>query len=72
MGLLPKDLEDMLGTKEEFEKAQKCQNCPIKEFCASNRIDEDGDDLLGEKLKQEDQDNLRDDLDDLGLLDNEE
>lgn len=44
MSMLPKDLEEMLGSKEEFEQAKK--------------LDEDGDDLLGEKLNQEYQEEM--------------
>jgi ribosomal protein L40E len=77
MSLLPKDLENMLGTKEEFNKNvcpechrvfspvdnRDCRTCLEQE--AENRfekLDEDGDDLVREKINQEYQDNMRDDL----------
>ena len=58
MSLLPKDLENMLGTQEEFE-ASRCNGCSFREAC---QLDEDGDDLLREKIEQEYQDNMRDDM----------
>ena len=43
--VMPKELFNMLGTEEEFER--------------SKRVDEDGDDLLGEKLNQEFKDDMK-------------
>ncbi len=63
MSLLPKDLENMLGTKEEFEEAEMRRK--IDSLPSSLEIDEDGDDLLGEKLKQEYQDEMRADLEEI-------
>jgi hypothetical protein len=49
MHLIPKDLENMLGTKEEFESGQ-CKDCDYKEDCKKEfgKLDEDGDDLMEE------------------------
>jgi len=46
--IMPKELFNMLGTKEEFER--------------SKRVDEDGDDLIEEKINQEITQDLLDDL----------
>lgn len=61
MSLLPKDLEDMLGTQEEFEASRKSKNVEDKIF-KLNELDEDGDDLVREKIEQEYQENMRDDM----------
>lgn len=49
--LSPNETINMLGTKEEFEQ--------------SRRLDEDGDDLLEDKLKAEEQEEREQDLEDL-------
>lgn len=52
------NLDEMLGTKEDFENA--------------NNLDEDGDDLIGEKINQDTFESMAmDAMEDLGLTEDE-
>lgn len=66
MSLLQKELEEMLGTKEEFEKKRKenCEECSYKEECEKEKLVDIADKDLDEKLNQEYQDEMRDSLKD--------